>query len=172
MAPVEEWLAGHRQRWSFYGALYPTALAQWWTLALKVPCTRLYLTAYADHRYLKRVTLQEPSFYILTALARAPLHGYGVMRAVSELSQGRLELRAGTLYAALDRLTEDGLLVVDREEAVEGRLRRYYRLTEPGAARLEAEIAQLRANAATAAAQLCRRSGPGVARPAATGLSA
>jgi len=130
--------------------------------------TRLCLTVYTGHRYLGRVSLQEPSFFILTALARAPLHGYGVMRAVSELSQGRLELRAGTLYAALDRLTEDGLLEVDREEAVEGRLRRYYRLTEPGAARLEAEIAQLRANVATAAAQLRRRPGAGVARPAAT----
>lgn len=112
--------------------------------------------------------LQEPSFFILTALVREPLHGYGVMQAVSELSEGRLELRAGTLYAALDRLTEEGLLVVDREEAVEGRLRRYYRLTEPGASRLEAEIAQLRANAATAAAQLRRRPGARVARPAAT----
>jgi len=103
------------------------------------------------------VSLQEPSFFILTALAREPLHGYGVMRAVSELSQGRLTLRAGTLYAALDRLTEDGLLVVDREEAVDGRLRRYYRLSDEGAARLAAEVVQLRTNAATAAAALRQR---------------
>lgn len=103
------------------------------------------------------MSLQEPSFFILTALARQPLHGYGVMRAVSELSGGRLELRAGTLYAALDRLAEDGLLAIDREEAVEGRLRRYYRLTDEGATRLAAEAAQLRANAAVATAQLRRR---------------
>jgi PadR family transcriptional regulator PadR len=103
------------------------------------------------------VSLQEPSFFILTALAQEPRHGYGVMQAVTELSQGRLNLRAGTLYAALDRLTEDGLLVVDREEAVDGRLRRYYRLSDEGAARLAAEVVQLRANAATAAAALRRR---------------
>ena len=101
--------------------------------------------------------LQEPSFFILTALAREPLHGYGVMQAVAELSHGRLQLRAGTLYAALDRLTEDGRLVVDHEEAVEGRLRRYYRLSDEGVAQLEAEVTRLRANAATAAAALRRR---------------
>ena len=103
------------------------------------------------------VRLQEPSFFILTALAQRPLHGYGVMKAVTELSDGRLHLRAGTLYAALDRLTEDGLLAVDREEAVSGRLRRYYRLTDTGAARLASAVAVLRAAASRAAARLRRR---------------
>jgi len=107
--------------------------------------------------------LPEPTFFILTALTDQPLHGYGVMRAVRELSDGRLDLRPGTLYAALDRLAEDGLLVVDREEAVDGRLRRYYRLTDSGAATLSAEVEQLRANATLAAARLRRRSAP---RPA------
>jgi PadR family transcriptional regulator PadR len=112
------------------------------------------LTAYTDGRYVVAVAVQEPTFFILTALAEGPLHGYGVMRAVSELSAGRLKLRAGTLYAALDRLTDDGLVVVDREEAVEGRLRRYYRLTDHGAAELQAEVERLRANASLAAARL------------------
>jgi DNA-binding PadR family transcriptional regulator len=102
--------------------------------------------------------MQEPSFFILTALAGESLHGYGVMRAVSELSDGRLTLRAGTLYAALERLTEDGLLAVDREEPVDGRLRRYYRLTDDGVAALETETRRLRANAALAAARLRRHS--------------
>ncbi|BCB76103.1 PadR family transcriptional regulator [Phytohabitans flavus] len=104
------------------------------------------------------MAMQEPTFFILTALAEEPRHGYGVMRAVGDLSEGRLSLRAGTLYAALDRLTEDGLLTVDREEAVDGRLRRYYRLTDDGAAALEREVARLRANASLAAAKL-RRAG-------------
>jgi DNA-binding PadR family transcriptional regulator len=65
-----------------------------------------------------------------------------------------VRLRAGTLYAALDRLTSDGLVEVEREEVVDGRLRRYYRLTEPGAARLAAEAERLRRNAATATARL------------------
>ena len=103
------------------------------------------------------MSMQEPTFFILTALADQPLHGYAVMQAVSELSNGRLSLRAGTLYAALDRLTEDGLVMVDSEEAVAGRLRRYYRLTDAGAARLSAEVQQLRANASVAAASLRRR---------------
>ncbi|HYN96839.1 MAG TPA: PadR family transcriptional regulator [Pilimelia sp.] len=107
------------------------------------------------------MAIQEPTFFILTALAGAPLHGYGVMRAVTELSGGRITLRAGTLYAALDRLTADGLLTVDREEAVDGRLRRYYRLTDDGAAALAAEVDRLRANAALAAARLRRPIGPG-----------
>lgn len=106
---------------------------------------------------LSAVGLQEPSFFILTALARQPLHGYAVMQAVAELSGGRLTLRAGTLYAALERLTEDRLLTVDRSEEVEGRLRRYYRLTDDGAATLAEEVARLRANATAAAAQLRRR---------------
>ncbi|MEV4639431.1 PadR family transcriptional regulator [Actinoplanes sp. NPDC049548] len=108
--------------------------------------------------------LSEPTFFIVTALAGEPLHGYAVMLAVRELSGGRLHLRPGTLYGALDRLTEEGLLAVDREEAVDGRLRRYYRLTDAGAAALEAEIQVLRANAATAAAKLRgRNAGPAVA---------
>lgn len=109
--------------------------------------------------------MPEPTFFILTALAAQPLHGYGVMLAVRELSAGRLDLRAGTLYTALDRLAEDGLLRIDREEAVDGRLRRYYRLTDLGAARLADEVACVRSNAAIAAAQLRRRAArhPGLA---------
>ena len=76
---------------------------------------------------------------ILTAIAEEPRHGYAVMQAVERLSDGRVTLRAGTLYAALDRLTAEGLLEVDHEEAVEGRLRRYYRLTGPGRELLAAE---------------------------------
>jgi PadR family transcriptional regulator PadR len=103
------------------------------------------------------MSLPEPTFFILTALTEKPLHGYGVMLAIRELSDGRLNLRPGTLYAALDRLTEDQLLTVDREEAVDGRLRRYYRLTDAGAATLDTEVARLRANATIAAGRLRRR---------------
>jgi PadR family transcriptional regulator, regulatory protein PadR len=102
--------------------------------------------------------LPEPTFFILTALTEQPLHGYGVMLAARELSGGRLTLRPGTLYTALDRLTEENLLTVDRVEAVDGRLRRYYRLTDKGAGTLSTEVEQLRANAALAARRL-RRAG-------------
>ncbi len=53
-----------------------------------------------------------------------------------------MRLRAGTLYSALDRLRLDGLIRVDREEIVESRLRRYYRLTPEGSKQLGTEAAR------------------------------
>jgi len=78
------------------------------------------------------------------------LHGYGIQQAVEQVSDGRVRLRAGTLYTALDRLVGDGSLAVDREEIVNGRLRRYYRLTEAGQAVLTAATERLEANTAAA----------------------
>jgi DNA-binding PadR family transcriptional regulator len=101
--------------------------------------------------------MQEPTFLILTALAAEPLHGYGVIQSVTALSGGEVKLRAGTLYGALDRLAEQGHIEVDREEAVDGRLRRYYRLTDSGAGALSAEVDRLRRNASAAERQLLRR---------------
>src|ERR1700750_3182351 len=98
--------------------------------------------------------MQEPTFLILAALAPEPLHGYGVIRAVEQLSQGDVVLRPGTLYGALDRLSEQGFVEVEREEAVDGRLRRYYRLTESGTAELTAQMQRLRRNADAAASRL------------------
>src|SRR3984957_9071960 len=84
------------------------------------------------------------AFFVLTALADAPRHGYGIVREVAELSQGRVKLKIGSLYGVLDRLSADGLIEPDREEAHDGRLRRYYRLTA-GGRRALAEEADLRA---------------------------
>jgi DNA-binding PadR family transcriptional regulator len=102
--------------------------------------------------------LREPTFLILTALADGPRHGYGVIRDVASLSSGRVTLRAGTLYGALDRLVEQGLVAADREEIVDGRLRRYYRLNDDGANLLDVEARRLAANAEAAASRLRRRS--------------
>jgi DNA-binding PadR family transcriptional regulator len=98
--------------------------------------------------------MQEATFLILTALADGSQHGYGIIAEVQEISGGRVRLRAGTLYTALDRLRADGLIGVDREEVVEGRLRRYYRLTPNGTRRLAAEAARLQANARAALTRL------------------
>src|SRR5258707_3560676 len=98
--------------------------------------------------------MQEPTFLILTALAGGAQHGYGIMTDVTRISDGRVKLRAGTLYAALDRLLGDGIVGVDREEIAGGRLRRYYRLTPAGAELLAAEAARLRRNARVATARL------------------
>jgi DNA-binding PadR family transcriptional regulator len=127
------------------------------------------LPAYTGRRIVTGVTtpLQEPTFLILTALAEEPRHGYGVIQEVAQLSGGRVTLRPGTLYGALDRLVEQGLVVADREEIVDGRLRRYYRLSDEGAAILAAEARRLTSNADAAVARLSRRSAGarGQARP-------
>jgi len=98
--------------------------------------------------------MQEASFLILTALADGSQHGYGIINEVAGISGGRVRLRAGTLYTALDRLRADGLIDVDREEIVDNRLRRYYRLTPEGGQRLAAEAARLQANATAALTRL------------------
>jgi DNA-binding PadR family transcriptional regulator len=98
--------------------------------------------------------MQEATFLILTALAAGSQHGYGIITDVTEISGGRVRLRAGTLYTALDRLRADELIAVDREEIVDNRLRRYYRLTPDGVKVLAAEAARLHANATAAIARL------------------
>jgi DNA-binding PadR family transcriptional regulator len=125
------------------------------------------LPAYTGCRIVKGVTqpLQEPTFLILTALAAQPLHGYGVIQEVAALSAGRVTLRPGTLYGALDRLVEQGLVVADREEVVDGRLRRYYRLSDEGAGVLATEAQRLTSNAAAATSRLRRRSDADASRP-------
>ncbi len=98
--------------------------------------------------------MREPNFLVLTALAEKSRHGYAIIRDVEELSDGRIKLHTGSLYAMLDRLREAGLIEIDREEVVESRLRRYYRLTNDGIARLVRETAYLQRAAAAATARL------------------
>ncbi|AEV88400.1 PadR family transcriptional regulator [Actinoplanes sp. SE50] len=103
---------------------------------------------------MSNVPLREPTFLVLTALAAEPRHGYAVIEDVAQMTGGRLRLRAGTLYTALDRLRQDGLIEVDREEVVQSRLRRYYRLTGAGERTLAAETARLREQATIAERRL------------------
>jgi PadR family transcriptional regulator, regulatory protein PadR len=84
------------------------------------------------------------AFFVLTALADGPRHGYGIVGEVADLSQGRVKLKIGSLYGVLDRLAAEGLIEPDRDEMHDGRLRRYYRLTRDGRRALAAE-AELRA---------------------------
>lgn len=117
-------------------------------------------------------SMREPTFLILTALAAQARHGYGIITDVAELSGGRVKLAPGTLYAALDRLADEGLVEIDREETVSGRMRRYYRLSADGASALDAEVEQLRARVAAASARLAtRRTGLVTFIPAALGVT-
>jgi PadR family transcriptional regulator PadR len=98
--------------------------------------------------------MTEQAFFILTALAGAPQHGYGIMGDVEELSGGRVSLKVGSLYGVLDRLVVEGLVELDREEPHHGRLRRYFRLTADGRIALTAEVARQTANVTAAGRRL------------------
>jgi DNA-binding PadR family transcriptional regulator len=107
--------------------------------------------------------MREPTFLILTALAEGPRHGYGILQEVGVLSGGRVKLLTGTLYTALERLTAEGLVVLDHEEQVDGRGRRYFRLTADGLGALRAETARLRELATAAEQRISRAMRPGIA---------
>ncbi len=115
---------------------------------------------YVPSRYMltrmSELTLRPPALFVLTALAAGPQHGYAVMQDVLAISEGRMRLHTGSLYVILDRLHEGGLIEVDHEEVVASRLRRYYRLTAAGAARLARETEAARRHANVAAARLRR----------------
>lgn len=83
--------------------------------------------------------MREPTYYVLASLIDGPLHGYGMIKRAEELSGDRVRLTAGTLYGALDRLVDEGLVEVTGEEIVNGRARRYYRLTTDGSQALSQE---------------------------------
>lgn len=83
--------------------------------------------------------LNELRFLILGALGRGRMHGYAIAEEIRLLSDGHHTPRPGSLYHAIDKLVAANLVVDDGEEAVDGRLRRYYKLTPSGTEMLEAE---------------------------------
>jgi PadR family transcriptional regulator, regulatory protein PadR len=98
---------------------------------------------------------REPTFLILVALADGEQYGYGIIQEIESLSQGSVRLGAGTLYGALDRLADEGLVEATRQEVVDGRHRRYYRLTDRGLGAIQTET-QRRLAMATAASRKLR----------------
>jgi DNA-binding PadR family transcriptional regulator len=90
---------------------------------------------------LKKISpLTEASFYILISLI-TPLHGYGVMKKVDELSAGRVKLAPGTLYGALSNLQSSGLITSG--EGTDNRKKKMYKITLPGLNLAEYEIKRL-----------------------------
>ena len=75
---------------------------------------------------------------LLSVLASGPAHGYAIISALRDRSGGTFDLPEGTIYPALHRLEDSGLLTSTWEQA-EGRRRRVYGLTGQGAAALAAE---------------------------------
>ena len=90
--------------------------------------------------------LREPTYFVLAALAPGPAHGYRIIQSIEELSGGRVTLRAGTLYAALDRLERDGYIELVGTETGDGPPRRSFALTTRGRDLLAEEVARLQDN--------------------------
>ena len=110
--------------------------------------------------------LHEPTRLVLTALADEPRHGYAILQEVLAITEGRTRMLTGTLYTALDRLLQQGLIQVEGEEVVNGRLRRTFALTEQGRQTLTEETRRLRAGADEAERRLTLGSLRPALRPA------
>ena len=76
---------------------------------------------------------------ILKAVSLGPLHGYGVLLRIQQISQERLEIQQGSLYPALYRLEHQGWIDSEWGESENKRRAKYYKLTAAGKKRLTAE---------------------------------
>jgi DNA-binding PadR family transcriptional regulator len=87
--------------------------------------------------------LQEPTLYILLSLRGGEKHGYAILKDVTELSDRRLRLSTGTLYGALYRLVDQGLIEqVGSKNGARGK--KAYRLTRSGLEVFDAEISRIK----------------------------
>jgi transcriptional regulator len=76
---------------------------------------------------------------ILKTLSRAPMHGYGMVQRIQQISEDELRVEEGSLYPALHRMEQAGWISADWRESETGRRARYYRLTPAGRKRLAQE---------------------------------
>ena len=87
-----------------------------------------------------RLPLTPLSFQILVAVADGPRHGYGMIKEIEEATGAPMKSSTGTLYLAIERLEQEGLL---EEAPGDESRRRYYRLTSLGRAVAVAEVERL-----------------------------
>ncbi len=76
---------------------------------------------------------------ILKAVSLGPLHGYGVLLRIQQISKDRLEIQQGSLYPALYRLEHQGWITSEWGESENKRKAKYYRLTAAGKRKLQTE---------------------------------
>jgi transcriptional regulator len=81
---------------------------------------------------------------ILRSLTTTPLHGLGIARRIAQMTQGSFEVKAGSLFPALYRLEERGLLDAEWGESDTQRRAKFYRLTRLGRKQLQVEEANWR----------------------------
>lgn len=99
-----------------------------------------------DPRAERFLPLTPPEYHVLLALGRDALHGYAMMQALEDKTEGRDALLPGTLYATLARMVERGLIepLAEPPEPGADARRRYYRVTELGREVARAESARMR----------------------------
>lgn len=90
---------------------------------------------------MSNTALTEAVYYILLSLIN-PMHGYGIMQNVEQLSNGRVRLAAGTLYGAITTLLEKGWITALPGE--KDSRKKEYLITKQGKEMLEAELIRLR----------------------------
>jgi PadR family transcriptional regulator PadR len=78
---------------------------------------------------------------ILKAISLGPLHGYGVLLRIQQISRDKLQVQQGSLYPALYRLEHQGLIASAWGTSENNRKAKYYRLTAAGRRRLQDELA-------------------------------
>jgi PadR family transcriptional regulator, regulatory protein PadR len=91
---------------------------------------------------------------ILKAVSLRPLHGYGILLRIGQISQNALEIPQGSLYPALYRLEHERLIEAEWGESENKRRAKYYHLTAAGRRRLKEETASWNRLAAAIAAAL------------------
>jgi len=79
---------------------------------------------------------------VLKAISLGPLHGYGVLLRLQQISADALHIPQGSLYPALYRLEHQGWIAAEWGESENNRRAKYYQLTAAGRRRLAAEMAQ------------------------------
>lgn len=97
---------------------------------------------------LNLLPLSEATFYILLSLSSGRKHGYAILKDISRLSGSTLQVSTSTLYGALGRMQDQGLIMRVENGSGEaggpGLPRKVYELTELGRRTLEAELVRLR----------------------------
>ena len=88
---------------------------------------------------------------ILKVLRRGPTHGYAIASAIHQMSDDVLRVEAGSLYPAVHRMTEAGLLKSEWRKSEVGRRARFYELTAKGRRKLEADEKKWRSVSAAVA---------------------
>jgi transcriptional regulator len=95
------------------------------------------MTKKPEHRDLFAGALE---MMILHSLRLKPMHGYGLVKHIKQVSDNLLQIEEGSLYPALQRMLKEGWLASEAGISLKGRPTRIYRLTDAGLRRLEQEV--------------------------------